>query len=274
VLEKTANDQVIRSEKVTQAKSRQIEEARLRSETGKMEQLAEARINQQLPEHQTGTLRKVGNQVFSTLTSAGTGMATGYIIQRGVDAIGKYHNEGITPWRLSTKEADAQHERAIKTGSITAANAAASDLILPCVAQSRGYFEGLSGTALRNQALKGYYEASVAGGIAGAMTQISMAGYQYWQGNLSAGELAADAVDASGRSLFTTVGSIGGHALVPYSFAVPSLSSLLRVGNVGAVLGSVAGSVAYDTVKHYAKSGIQQISSYYSTPENIEPAAE
>ena len=263
VIKETESGRVFTSERVGRSRSRQIDVARLESETKKMDQLVEARANPHLPDQHSGMLRKIADQTLSTLTAAGTGMATGYFVQRGVDAASKYHNEGIAPWRLSNKELEAQHERAIKTGTVMAANAAVSHLTLPYVAERSGYFSGLSGIALRNQALKSRFEASIAGGIAGTITQSSMAGYQYWQGNLSAGELAVNVADATGRGLFTTLGSMSGHALAPYSFDVPYVSNLLPIGNVGAVLGSFAGNVAYDTVKHYIKGGVQQVSEFY-----------
>ncbi len=255
-------DGKLSSEKLTDADIQQVDDARVRSETRKMQRLAEEKLTPPNP-NDRGTLRSLGDKAWGTAVAAGTGMATGYVVQRGVDMASTYYNEGITPWQQSEKEAKAQHERAVKTGTIMAANAAVSHVVLPHVAEHSGYFNGLTGTAIVSNSLKGKYEASIAGGIAGAVTQSAMSGYDYWQGNIGASELAVNVADAVGRGVFTTAGSIAGHTLMPYSLDVPIVSSFLPIGNVGAVLGSVAGNVAYDTVKHYSKQGAGLVSDYY-----------
>ncbi|CAM3707760.1 hypothetical protein [Parendozoicomonas haliclonae] len=250
------------SERLTDARQQQIEEALVDREASRAENAVDLKVAQNKLENQ-GILKKVGSRAASVGMSAGMGWITGMFMQGAVDAVSKYHNEGVLPWNYTAKDREEMNDRAFSTGKVMAANAAVSDLVLPYVADSRHYFEGVSGQGLLNQSLTGKYEASIAGGIAGVATRSAMAGYQYWNGEISGSDLAWDIADATARAVPVTVGSIAGHALLPYTFQVPVLSTILPVGFMGAVAGSMAGSAAYDTAKYYAGSGIQKLSGYY-----------
>ncbi len=208
-----------------------------------------------------GYVQRAGHFFLGTATAASSGMITGYAVQRGVDMISTYYNSGLAPWDYSHKESGQQHERAVRTGAMAAVTSTASYWALPHVANYRGYFERTTGSAFGG-GLKGKYDATIAGGLAGVATKSMMSGYRYWKGEISGNDFAHEFVHSAARAVPVSIGSAVGHTLLPYAVNVPILSNILPMRYMGAVLGSVAGSAVYDTATHYGKKGYQKLSEY------------
>ena len=252
------SDPVYRSEELTADVLVKIERQRVESEVANARKAMEGEIDRRT----TGSSHSWANKAWGTVMAAGTGMATGYTLQRAVDISSTYYNEGVLPWDYTNKESERQNERAVKTGGLMAISGTINHFVLPRVAEANNYFTGVTGKTLLSDGLRGKFEASVAGGISGFAAHGLESSYRYMTGSMSASDLALDLADSAGRTVFTTAGSAVGHALLPYSFDVPYISTYLPIGFVGAVAGSMAGSALYDTAKHYTKAGAGVVSNY------------
>ncbi len=200
-------------------------------------------------------------KAWGTLMAAGSGMATGYAVQRGLDTIKQYYNEGVFPWSCTEKEAQEQHARALRTGGLMAISGAVNHLLLPTMRWNDGEAPHLlSPYRLRTQGIKNDFSGALAGAVSGLAARSIFSGYEYWQGDKTAYEITTELADAAARSVPTAVGSVAGHWVLPWAFDMPYLSTFLPIGYVGAVAGGLLGNLAYDTAKHYIQVGATTIS--------------
>ena len=194
---------------------------------------------------------------WDTLMAAGSGMATGYAVQRGLDMLHTWYNEDKLPWAYKEEESAQQHARALRTGQLMALSGAINHLLLPWMLWEEGRPGELSAHRLRTQGIRNDFSGALAGAVSGLAARSVYAGYSWWQGETTGYELGTGLADAAARSVPTTLGSMAGHWVLPWAFDVPYLSTFFPIGYVGAVAGGVLGNMAYDSAKYYAQAGIQ-----------------
>ncbi len=210
-------------------------------------------------------LVRPNGRLWGSVVAAGTGMATGYFLQRGVDMTSAYYNNGTLPWNATEKESEEQSNRATYTGALTALSSVVNYNVLPYVAKGQNLFENVTPQALQTTGIQNNFTtAAVAGGISSMVTRSVASGYQYWKGDISGRDMAMDVLDAAGRAVPSAIGGAVGHYLFPYAMPeIPLVSQMLPVNHIGSIAGTMVANAAYDTTLHYTAAGVRGVSDYF-----------